>query len=290
MQPLGDQDTLGDLGKALHQQRNPHLQTMKQDPPAPEIISSLQSWWQWLEHHAPNKAMLWLLAIGLAIGWVWWDCPGIKQRPFVKDILTVLTPKPALPVAERGAYSILLADLTGETDEQMVTHIADSLNGLEGVHAARLKRALPGDATPQTLLKVRQYLRESGFDVLIWGQVIRHDDRSVPKLYLEHGSAREEKRLVRQGRYALTESTLELPELFWSDLRAILQLKIASDASVAYEIRTYKAERLRPVIEKIERLTNSDDFLRWPQDTRAAIWKSAADSYAVLGEQSGEQE
>jgi hypothetical protein len=269
--------------------RNPY-QAVKQEPPAPEIISYLQSWWQWLEHHAPNKAILWLLAIGLPIGWVWWYWPEIKQRPFVKGILAALIPEPALPVAERGAYSVLLADLTGETDEQMVTNIADSLNGLEGVHAARLKRALPGDATPQTLSKARQYLRESGFDVLIWGHVIRHDDRSVPKLYLEHASAREETRLARQRRYELTESTLDLPPLFWSDLRAILELKITSDASVAYEPGTYKADRLRPVIEKIKRLTRSNDFSRWPQDTRAAIWQSAADSYAVLGEQSGEQE
>ena len=254
------------------------------------MISSLQTWWRWLKHRAPNNAILWLLASGLAIGLVWWNWPDIEQKPFVKDILAVLTPGAALPVAERGAYSVLLADLTGETDEQMVTNIADSLNGLEGVHAARLKRALPGDAAPQTLSKVRQYLRETGFDVLIWGQVIRQDDRSVPKLYLEHASPREEKRLARQGRYALAESTLELPELFWSDLRAILQLKIASDASVAYEPGTYKADRLRLVIEKIARLTRSNDFLRWSQDTRAAIWQSAAASYAVLGEQSGEEE
>jgi len=118
-----------------------------------------------------------------------------------------------------------------------------------------LRRPLAGDATPQTLLEVQRYLRETGFDVLIWGQVIRHENRSVPKLYLEHAAAREEKRLAHQGRYALTESTLELPELFWSDLRAILEIKIASDASVAYEPGTYKADRLRPVIEKIEQLT-----------------------------------
>jgi tetratricopeptide (TPR) repeat protein len=263
---------------------------MKQEPPAPEIISSLQRWWPWLKHRAQNKAILCLLAIGLAIGAVWWNWPEIEQKPFVKDILAVLKPETALPVAKNGAYNVLLADLTGETDEQMVTNIADSVNGLEGVHAARLKRALAGDATPQTLSKARQYLRETGFDVLIWGQVIRHGDRSVPKLYLEHASAREEQRLARQGRYALTESTLELPELFWSDLRAILEIKIASDASVAYESGTYKSDRLRPVIEKIERLTSSNDFSRWSQDVRAAVWQSAADSYTVLGEQSGEGE
>ena len=263
---------------------------MKQEPPAPEIISYLQRWWRWLKHRAPNKAILWLLAIGIAIGSVWWNWPDIEQKPFVKDILAILTPESALPAAEPGAYSVLLAALTGETDERMVTNIADSLNGLEGVHAARLKRALPGDATPQTLSKARQYLRETGFDVLIWGQVIRHDDRSVPKLYLEHASAGEETRLARHGRYALTKSTLELPPLFWSDLRAILELKIASDASVAYEPGTYKADRLRPVIQKIERLTRSNDFSRWPAETRASIWQSTADSYSVLGEQSGEQD
>ena len=129
----------------------------------------------------------------------------------------------------------MLAVLTGETDEQMVNQYRGFLKRARRRARRRLKRALLGDATPQTLSKVRQYLRETGADVLIWGQVIRHGDRSVPKLYLEHASAREETRLVHQGRYALTEWTLELPEVFWSDLRTILELKIASDASGAHE-------------------------------------------------------
>jgi len=258
---------------------------MKQEPEAPGIISDLQTWWGWLKDGTP---ILWLLAIGVAIVWVWWNWSDIKKKPFVTKLLT---PAPTLPKAERGAYSVLLADLIGDKDEQMVANIADSLSGLEGVQAARLRRALPGDTTPQTISKARQHLRDSGFDVLIWGQVIRHGERSVPKLYLEHGSAAsEETRPVRQGRYALSESTLELPELFWNDLRSILELKIAADASIAYEPGTYKADRLQPVIGRIERLMNSGEFSRWPQDTRAAISQSAADSYAVLGEQSGKEE
>jgi len=93
---------------------------MKQEPPAPEIISYLQTWWRWLKRRTPNKAILWLVIIGLASGSVWWNWPEIEQKPFVKAILAVLTPEPALPTAEGGAYSVLLADLSGETDEQML--------------------------------------------------------------------------------------------------------------------------------------------------------------------------
>ena len=56
----------------------------------------LQTWWRWIEAWAPNKTISWLLAIGLASGSVWWIWPEIEQKPFVKNILAVLTPEPAL--------------------------------------------------------------------------------------------------------------------------------------------------------------------------------------------------
>ena len=130
-------------------------------------------------------------------------------------------PHPALPVAQRGNYSVLLADLAGDKEEQMITNIADSLNGLEGVVCRpSQERPLPVDKASQTLSKVQQYLDETGFDVLIWGGVLRHNERSVPKLFLGHAAVgREEQRSVRQGRYALADQTFELPELFWSNLQ-----------------------------------------------------------------------
>lgn len=75
-----------------------------------------------------------------------------------------------MPVAERGvtAFCSLISRATGS--QQMVANIADSLSRLEGVYTTRLRRPLAGDATPQTLSKAREYLHESGFDVLIWGR------------------------------------------------------------------------------------------------------------------------
>ncbi len=67
----------------------------------------------------------------------------IKKKPLVKKLFT---PKAALPKAERGAYSVLLADLTGDREHQMVENIANSLDDLEGVHTARLSCPLAGAA------------------------------------------------------------------------------------------------------------------------------------------------
>lgn len=264
---------------------------MNKEAPAPEIVESLKAWLRWLRVYAPNKAVLWICGIALLIAWAWWNWSEIEQKPFVKSIQEFLRPQPALPVAKWGKYGVLLADLENDKEEQMVTNIADSLNGWEGVHAARLRRPLPVDKGPQTLSKVQQYLDETGFDVLIWGGVIRHDGRSVPKLFLEHADVgREEERSVWQGRYALVDQTFELPELFWTDLRTILELKIVADANVvAYESGTYMVDRIQPVIEKIERLIGSSDLSRWPDDTPPAIWASLGLSYTVLGDQTGQE-
>ena len=264
---------------------------MYKEAPAPEIVETLKTWWRWLGVRARNKTVLWICVIALFIACGWWNWPEIEQKPFVKSILKFLIPQPALPVAKWGKYSVLLADLAGDKEEQMVTNIADSLNGWEGIHAARLRRPLPVDKRPQTLSKVQQYLDETGFDVLIWGGVIRHDGRSLPKLFLEHADlGREGERSVWQGRYALVDQTFELPELFWTDLRTILELKIVADANVVvYESGTYMVDRMAPVIEKIERLFGFSDLSRWPDDTPPAIWGSLGLSYAVLGDQTGQE-
>lgn len=133
---------------------------MNKDRPAPDIVSDVETWWRWLRGRAGSKTVLWMSVIALAVASAWWNWPEVEKKPFVKNILEYLTPQSAMPVAQRGNYSVLLADLAGDTEEQMVTNIADSLNGLEGVHAARLRRPLPVGKASQTLSKVQQYLDE----------------------------------------------------------------------------------------------------------------------------------
>jgi hypothetical protein len=102
--------------------------------------------------------------------------------------------------------------------------------------------------------KARHYLQETGAEVLIWGTVLRHGNKTIPKLYwtssekLSHGK--------ETGRYPIIEDELQLPEVFWNDLSEILRLLIASKASqFGATSGRYSADQLKPFIEKVRSFT-----------------------------------
>ncbi|MFQ5912948.1 MAG: hypothetical protein ACE5JS_07180, partial [Nitrospinota bacterium] len=94
--------------------------------------------------------------------------------------------------------------------------------------------------------RARRFLKKSGANVLIWGTVIRHEGKSLPKLYW---SPSQELPLAKESERYQPAEDLGLPEIFWNDLVEILRLLVIThDAGFRADEGRYVANRLTPFI------------------------------------------
>jgi hypothetical protein len=93
--------------------------------------------------------------------------------------------------------------------------------------------------------EARQCLEQSGASVLIWGSVLDREHK-IAKLFLSTSATATQQR----GQYQPEiETTIRLPDVFWSDLAQVLRLAIASrDAEFRARNGHYMADRLPPFI------------------------------------------
>ncbi|MEK6570481.1 MAG: hypothetical protein AABZ61_03865, partial [Bacteroidota bacterium] len=134
----------------------------------------------------------------------------------------------------------------------------------------------------------RLLLRKAKAEILIWGNVIRKEQASVPKL---HWATSDDIRILKQhGRYPITSPELSLPELFRQDLAEVLRLLILIEWSgFASQEGRYVANRLLPYIHKV-RTVLAGEKRGWSASTRLEVAFTLAGALSTYGEQSGDSE
>ena len=196
-----------------------------------------------------------------------------------------------LPKTDPERFAVAVAHLENDENGELERLIVEDLEEFEGVQVLSVDRTirLTGAAREQSEKRgheeARRYLAETGATVLVWGTVVRHENRALPKLYLTTSPRVES----HSGRYRPTED-LRLPELSWADLADVLRLVIVSrDAEFAAKQGQYVADQLPPFIAKVRRLLGaSEGAAGWDPDARASTLLVFADSLYALGEQRGE--
>lgn len=237
------------------------------------------------------KGLLVIVVVGLFVAF-WWNWSEIKERPGISQFVERFMRQP-VPKANPAHYSVMVASIESDEHAEHQQLIVEALKEFDGIEVLSLDRTIPLKGSYANELvkvghsKAREYLLQSGAQVLIWGTVLRHGSKSMPKLYwtLLSDTAPNKK----PGRYNPTEE-LGLPALFWTDFIEVLSLLVATQSAEYFSARSqYVAENLLPFIERVRNLVASiESQTGWSTDTKGTVLFTLASALNVYGEQSGQ--
>jgi hypothetical protein len=200
-----------------------------------------------------------------------------------------------LPKATPDVFTGALARLEGDDEK---THIEPTLaqdlqelSAANGIAVLEFPRTLPADSPDGSSGQSREaqkWLMQSGAQVLIWGEVLTANGKSVPELYWTTAEGAAPKR--PSDRYVLGED-LRLPPVFQSDLSDILRLLVVTQsAAFNGDEGQFVADRLRPFIERVRHLLEGDAAKSWTAQDIAHTKLVLSDALSTVGEQSGDND
>lgn len=263
-------------------------------PPAPEkgppTLKSLLH--QWLYQRFGTWGLLTLALVSLTF-FVWWNWDKVSTLPLVSQLVEVLSRK-SLPSAPAGKFTVAVARLENDKGREYEHLIRESLDEYEGIEVIEVDRDVMSEQTvsdqrfKEGEARAQKYLEKTGADVLIWGTVIRVGGQSTPKLFLTDSRGMKRK---HSGRYAPETQNLNLPSLFWDELKEVLRLRVLTQSTELQAAQgRYVADKLEPFVEKVRLLLESQEGQGWSVETRASMRVILANALVLMGAQSGERQ
>ena len=239
-------------------------------------VPGFVSTFQWL-----RKKWGWLVAVGFVLwqGWIYRE--HIAALPGISAAWNWISREP-IPHADEKRFSILVANLVDDQNQENKALVLDELNKLEGIQVLSLDREIKLEDEEQRVAeekghkKAKEYLSDAHAHVLLWGKILKHQGKTIPKLYWTTTPT------TRGERYAISD--FRLPEIFWTDLSSVLSLLVAQQNQefLARE-GNFVADKLKPFIERVRPLVSS---LR-SESERASVLFVLAVSLRTYGEQAG---
>jgi tetratricopeptide (TPR) repeat protein len=229
----------------------------------------------------------WGIALSIVIV-VWWQWPKIKELPGATQLVNglqriiALVTRKSLPRAREDRFSVVVTHLLDDDRHDVEAVVAAGLSDFSGVELLRVDREIRDDDVAASHEHARDLLRKIQADAIIWGRLLKYPGKtSVPRLYwtVNHDVA-----VKKAAENYLPTEDLKLPELFWNDLKDVLELLVVRGAADFEALEGhYTANRLRPFIEKVEGLLTRAD---WASENRAPMQFILAFALQSLGEQS----
>lgn len=213
--------------------------------------STLVSAKTWASRHPP--LLLSVIAVGIIAFWQLNASLFNASTARIRELVSGAQPLPRSPPSR---FSVAVLHLDGDAERSLERLILEGLVEVEGINVLSIDRTIRLEAPEvsvsrqQAEIQARQYLQETDSSILVWGSVVKHDGKSVPKLYL--ATARGGLMFLKGGRYIPTEDSLELPAVFWADLKAVLRPFIALSA-LEFAARNHRAQP-HEVLELFERM------------------------------------
>jgi tetratricopeptide (TPR) repeat protein len=206
------------------------------DPESPKGVWELIA--AWLQSRFGKAGVIAVAVLGLAGGaYLKWN--DILTLPGISYLHEVLT-RDTIPQADTEKLSILVAHFTNDANDNVRNVVVEALAEYEAVQILPLDRTISpsGTSVDETERnghnEARGYLEQSGATIVIWGQVLATGSKSIPKLYWTAVQGR----VLRAERYEpMADQQLRLPDVFWVDLRQVLQLVIVSHSVTLDEQR-----------------------------------------------------
>ena len=228
-----------------------------------------------------------VLIVGFVLYLLWsnWNWSTVKDLPGVSTVVKWWSQAP-LPKADPRRFAIALAHLEKDKEQQHELLIREVLKDFEGVQLLQFDRTIslegtqPEDKEEKGHAQARQYLKDSEAHVLIWGVILRHDDKSAPRLYWT--TPQDSKRATAPYQ----PENFKLPELFWNDLAEVLRLVVATQYSkfrAQEEEGRFIADQLAPFIERVRKLLDKSTGRPGWSEVQVVL----GDALSALGEQTG---
>ena len=214
---------------------------------------------EWLRSGLVQNLGIWGLFFSLVlIGtfWLWRNWKEVNELPGVSWLVSRVSVK-QLPKATANTFSIGVADLEEDPAGEMKRLIVETLKEFPGIHVMPVPRLIVSDGNGQIHgikgghENARILLEQTRANALIWGTVLRHDARTIPKLYWTVKQARVGENTGK--RYSPTTQDLILPQMFWEDLAEILSLVVVEGYAEFSKLEGhYYADKLAPFIERVK--------------------------------------
>ena len=262
-----------------------HVTAPNKPPDLYEIIKI------WVYEHYGVVGLIVLAIIGAAIyAYTNWD--KVSRWPGVQWLIARLSRAP-IPKADPNRFSVMVAHLEHDVNHHHEKLTLAALNEYEGIQLLPLDRTIVlGSFSEETTKRghetARRYLEQSGASVLICEMVLGEGATSIP--YLHWTDSKGEKRAPKRYDAPRMEEQLRLPAVFWTDLKDILRLLVASrDAEFRAEEGHYTADLLPPFIARVRTLlAASAGRPEWHADARASTRVILANALTDFGDQRGE--
>jgi tetratricopeptide (TPR) repeat protein len=199
------------------------------------------------------------------------------------------TPKFSLPRADSHRFSVGVAHLEYDESYEFEDFLGESIHNFDrktGVEPLRFDRTIclegqPEEAEKRGHEKARQYLRESGAQVLVWGAV---RGKKAVRLYWTSSTS------GRESESAYLPKDFELPTVLQKDLMDILKLIILTQSAQYFPREGhYITDQLAPFIERVRQLMiERAQQTGWDVDTLAGVNLLLANAQATFGDQKGD--
>lgn len=209
----------------------------------------------------------------LAIPIVVWACEQLDEL------------KP-LPVASGQRFTIAVAILENDREGLHRRLLREDLSRMDGVELIMVDRRIRmEDATkPQAAqlaghARARQILRQTHADVLIWGTAL---DSAVNSPMSLHWTPQSNIEFASSSQAYRPERDLDLPELFWKDLRNALGLLVSTHLTdLRHRQGKFIAEEIPPFIGRVQALLHGAK----PAINQTPLRIALADALLLYGEQ-----
>ncbi len=203
-----------------------------------------------------------------------------------------------LPKADKQRFSVLIAALEGDED-QNGDGVGDISSGLMqafltlnrdsfGVEAAGAERSLQVLSTRRVIddgsARARAWLDETGADRVLWGYVDGRDGKRTPVLYWTRAGASEE------GHWDESPG-MRIPDGWIKELSTVLFMGALAEACESdQDGGMYRAEQLRPWIEKVEGSLQKGSLVEsLGVESRARVRGELGYAWWIYGQQKGER-
>src|SRR6267143_117740 len=231
----------------------------------------------------------WIGVVAILVFLVWWEWDHIATLPFVHRTASYFTRGP-IPRAPQDKFTIVLTHLQDDPDHENEKLLLAELEKFEGISVLQVDRAIQVPSTAaeeENLLRAhteaRSILAQSKGHVILWGSIVRHDQRSAIQLRwttVPAGPGR------RQGARYQPDVELNLPPVFWEDLTQLLGLLVHSELqNIIASQGSFQAAQLRPFVSATRNLLASNRASWLPRD-RTPVEFALAYALVALGDES----
>jgi tetratricopeptide (TPR) repeat protein len=235
-----------------------------------------------------RPVVVWILVIVGVVGiYAWYNWDHVKELPGIAQVADFVEHHWPLPTPDKSKLSIGIVHLNGDDDGRFATDIVEDLNDIQPVQITMIDRIIETTDPNEGRKRVHDLLRQSGFDVIIWGTILKDaGDKAVTKLYWTTSADRAGSELA-PTRIAFDDDRLQLPPVAWRYLNTVLGLVVTTAAAdlLGSDQGHYIVDKLAPFIKRtrsfVDRVSQMDSA------THAELSVLLSDALTTLGEQSG---